>query len=121
MLQPWVEGNGYMVIVFPNRGTGYGATWNCASDSDISNTRTDCNGSTAWDMTDSCSWPFVSTPTATAIINKNQTGTVSFDVTSDVQSFLNGTNQNDGRIVKLDNESQSGKVIFGSKESGTAP
>jgi hypothetical protein len=72
-------------------------------------------------MTDIGSQPFVTTPTATTIVAKNQTGTVSFDVTSDVQSFLNGTNQNDGWIVKLDNESASGNVEFGSKESSTPP
>jgi hypothetical protein len=72
-------------------------------------------------MTDVGSLPFITTPTATTTVVKNQTGTVSFDVTSDVQSFLNGTNPNDGWLVKLDNESVSGKVQFDSRESSTPP
>jgi hypothetical protein len=122
MIQDWTEGNGFISgNSSPNRGTGSGATWNCATDSNIANQQPNCSGSTAWDMTDSGSWPFNATPTATTSVTKNQTGTVSFDVTSDVQSFLNGTNANDGWLVRLDNEAQSGKVDFGSKESSNAP
>lgn len=122
LLDTWTEGNGFIQgNSTPTRGTGSGVTWNCATDSNILNTGTNCSGLTAWDMTDSSSWPFVSTPTATTTITNGQTGTVSLDVTSDVKSFLHGTNTNDGWIVKLDNESLSGKVDFGSRESGTPP
>jgi hypothetical protein len=72
-------------------------------------------------MSNSSLWPFISTPTDTANITNNQTGTVTFNITSDIQSFLNNTNQNYGWIIKKTNEGQNGSVEFGSKESGSAP
>ena len=71
-------------------------------------------------MTDSGSWPFVSTPTATITIINNETGTVSFNVTSDVQAFLNGT-ANNGWIVRKDDETKDGIVQFSSCEGSDAP
>ena len=71
-------------------------------------------------MIDQGSWPFDGTPTATTTITNNQSGTVSFNVTSDVQSFLNGI-ANDGWIVKKDAETADGDIQFGSKESSYTP
>ena len=122
MFQDWTEGNGFITgNSSPTNGTGSGVTWNCATDTDISNGTADCSGSAAWHMGTSSLWPFDATPTATTTITNNQTGTVSFDVTSDVQSFLNNTNINYGWLVKLDNEANAGKVLFGSKESSSSP
>jgi PKD domain len=123
MLQDWAEGNGFITDnpTAPDQGTGTGSTWNCASDSNISNEQLNCSGATAWDMTDNGSWPFSATPTATTTITNNQDGTVSFDVTSDVQSIIAGTNPNDGWLIKKTNEGIGGLVEFGSKESGNSP
>jgi len=121
LLQDWTEGNGFVSgNPTPTRGTGSGVTWTCATDTNITNTGTNCASGETWDMIDTSFWPFNATPTATTIITKNQTGTVSFDVTSDVQSFINGT-LNDGWLLKLDNEAVSGKVEVGSKESSSSP
>ena len=117
----WMEGNGFIVGNQPSdRGTGSGVTWNCTIDTDIHNQNDDCSGTTAWDMTHDTSWPFISTPTATANITNNETGVVSFDVTGDIQAFLSGT-ANDGWIIKKTNEGQNGLIEFGSKESTSAP
>ena len=113
----WSEGNGYISGNTPSdRGTGNGATWNCAVDSNIHNQQTDCTAS--WDML--TSYPFITTPTDTKTITNSQSGVVEFDVTSDIQSFLSGT-PNYGWIVKKQDETQSGLVSFGTKESGSTP
>lgn len=65
--------------------------------------------------------PFTATATDTALISNNQSGIVEFDVTSDIQSFVGEVNQNYGWIVVKTNESQSGKVGFGTKESQYSP
>ena len=118
LTQNWIEGNGFIYGNNPSdRGTGSGTTWNCATDSNIHNQASNCNGLTSWNMTTSSLWPFVSIPTASTTINNNQSGIVEFDVTSDVQSFLSGSNQNYGWLIKKTDEGQSGRVEFGSRES----
>jgi len=42
---------------------------------------------------------------------------IEFNVTSDVQAFLDGTATNFGWIIKKDNEAQNGKIEFASKEN----
>lgn len=117
----WSEGNGYVNgNPTPNRGTGSGVTWNCASDTNISNNTKDCSSSNIWDMDNSANWPFA-TPTATSLITNHESGIVSFDVTSDIQSFLNNTNQNYGWLLKKSDEGIAGKIDFGSKENGNGP
>lgn len=117
--QSWIQGNG-SYIENGNRGTGSGVTWNCSVDTNIANESTNCSGSTAWDMLDESSWPFDGTPTATATITNNETGTVSFNVTSDVQAFLNGT-ANDGWIVRKDDETKEGDIEFSSMNNSNQP
>lgn len=119
MNQSWVEGNGSW-FQNGNRGTGSGVTWNCSVDTNITNDSANCSGATAWDMLDENSWPFVGTPTASATITNNETGTVSFNVTSDVQAFLNGT-ANDGWIVRKNDETREGDIQFSSVNSANAP
>ena len=122
LTQNWVEGNGFIDGNSPsNRGTGSGTTWNCASDSNISNSSANCSGSTQWEMTTSSLWPFISSPTASTNITNNQSGVIELDVTADVQSFISNTNQNYGWILKKDQEGSSGRIEFGSKESMIPP
>jgi len=123
LTSPWSEGNGYVQGAQPpNRGTGAGATWNCATDANIATQATDCSGVTAWTMGKPSQpqlHPWVEPATSSALIQNGQTGALSFDVTPDVQAFLAGTAQNDGWIVKKDVEGDSGQVQFGSKEGGS--
>lgn len=118
----WSEGNGFIFGNNPTfRGTGLGATWKCASDSNISNQNDDCSGGTAWEMTNSGSWPFITTPTATSNITNNQNGVIEMDVTSDVANFISQTNQNYGWVLKKTDEGANGRIEFGSKESASSP
>ena len=110
MLVDWAEGNGDGI----NPGSGNGATWNCAVDSDISNTSTDCT--TAWDLFGDSAWAGTSDSLA---VSKGQEGYVEFDVTADVLSFLNGT-ANLGWTIQV-GENQSSDILFHSKESGNGP
>jgi hypothetical protein len=115
MLVSWTEGIGDGNF----RGTGSGATWNCSSDSDISNSSKNCSGSTEWDM-DSPSAIWSSTVIDSETITNNQTGVVEFDVTDEVRAMAGGS-QHYGWIIKRTSESTSGSVDFGSRESGTPP
>jgi hypothetical protein len=72
-------------------------------------------------MSNGSLWPFVSTPTVTATITNNQAGTVKFNVTSDIQSFISNSNKNYGWLVKKTNEGQNGQVSFSSKEGANSP
>ncbi len=110
----WTEGNGNGNY----RGTGSGTTWSCAVDTNIANQSDNCSPS--WNMTNSPSWPFVANPTSSTTITNNQSGEVEIDVTSDIQSFMNGTN-NYGWVLKKTDEGQNGRVEFGTKESGATP
>lgn len=118
----WDEGNGFVDSHTPiDRGTGNGVTWNCAVDSNISNQAKNCSGTTEWNMSNSSLWPFASAATATSTITNNQTGTVSFDVTADVQAFVNGSTQNYGWLLKKVDEGANGQIEFGTKESANSP
>lgn len=120
LIVDWAEGNG----TENDRGTGSGATWNCATDSFIQNQAKDCSGTTEWQMgqpNNPSVHPWVETATATQTITNNQTGVVEFDVTGDVSNFLNSTNQNYGWIIKKTQEGQNGQVSFGTKESSSGP
>lgn len=111
----WAEGNG----AGGNKGTGTGATWNCAIDSDIANNKANCSGVTDWDM-DNPAAIWSSNPTDSVTIINNQAGIVEFDVTDDVRAILQGTTYY-GWIIKLNNESQNGRIHFGSNEHTDRP
>jgi subtilase family protein len=96
-----------------------GATWNCANDVNVGNLKADCPGNT-WSMPGTTP-PFLTTPVAQSVITSGQSGVVSFDVTSDVRAFLAGQAQNQGWLLKLAAESQTGTVIFHSREGATRP
>lgn len=115
----WSEGNGTENV----RGTGAGATWECATDSNIANQAKDCTGNNVWEMgqpNNPAVHPWLATASATQTITNDQTGVVEFDVTTDVQAFMNGTSNN-GWIIKKTNEGQNGQVSFGTKESASVP
>jgi hypothetical protein len=120
LLADWAEGNG----TESDRGTGNGATWNCATDSIIQNLVKNCSGSTEWEMgqpNNPSVHPWFEASTATQTITNGQSGVVEFDVTTDVASFVSGAADNYGWIIKKTNEGQNGQVGFGTKESSFAP
>ena len=103
--------------------TEFGATWNCPNDLNTENHRPDCGG-TGWNMNAKkkkpLENPWVDIPTDVALITNETTDTVSYNVTSDVAEFLADT-QNNGWIIKKDEEGKSGWVEFGSRESAVPP
>jgi murein DD-endopeptidase MepM/ murein hydrolase activator NlpD len=106
MLVPWKE---------------HGATWRCADDADTSDRS--CDG-TPWPLERKVGadvLPWAAEPSATARIRKFQRGTIAFDVTEDVEAFLEGRIENLGWVVKKAVELLSGHVQFASRESGSPP
>lgn len=116
LVKDWVEGDG---LETNYRGTGSGATWECAVDSNIANQSKNCSGTTEWEMGNGTK-PWILTATDTETITSNQTGVVEFDVTADVQAYMNGTS-NSGWIIKKTEEGSNGQVSFGTKESTSVP
>ena len=88
--------------------TETGATWSCAVDANPSNSQPDCaaqwNGGT-----------FAPAATASVLHTKELAGWVSFDVTSDVAAFVNGTS-NHGWLLKKTDERKSGQVAYDSRQ-----
>ncbi len=105
----WTQGNGNGAT----KGTGAGNTWNCTSDTDITDNGRDCAVADRWLGADpGGTWG--ATPTAAAVaINQNQTGTVSFNVTADVVA---GTTR--GWLIKKTVETTTASVNFSSREAG---
>jgi hypothetical protein len=119
LLVDWAEGNGTAA----SRGTGNGATWNCAVDSVIENNAVNCSGVTDWEMgqpNNPSVHPWAQTATASQTITNGQTGVVEYDVTADVAAFVNGSFSNYGWLIRKTNEGQNGSVAFASKESASA-
>jgi hypothetical protein len=106
----WEEGNGYNEnIIVPVKGTGSGVTWNCAVDTNINNNNRNCSSS--WN-----GGKFGSVASKVKITN-GKTGWISFDVTGNVKSFLDGTKPNHGWIIKKTSESSLGLITFTSGET----
>jgi YVTN family beta-propeller protein len=105
----WTEGNGW------NEGgsvpgTGTGVTWNCASDTDVSNDVANCaapwNGGT-----------FAPLPTAVVVHTNNLAGTVvRFNVTADVAALSSGATEISW-ILKKQDENADGRADYISKEA----
>ncbi len=122
LLQDWKEGNGFNAqpwemsdsdfALVEFRGDGQGVTWNCAVDNDIENGIQDCENS--WNGGN-----FEPQKTDSIIMTNGLAGWVEFDVTSDVQGFLDGKDKNFGWIVKKADETQPGLVHFASREAET--
>jgi len=84
------------------------ATWNCADDTNLANAAADCpapwsGGTTEDDASD------------TVVVTNASSGWIQFDVTADVQAFLNGT-ENDGWLLQKTDEGQAGRVELVSRE-----
>ena len=108
---PWAEGNGWNLGGNNTRGTGDGTTWKCPTDTDISDSNPDC--STQWSGGD-----FESTITDSVLItNGLEAVYIEFDVTDDVQAFVDDTTTNNGWIIKKTQEGQSGRLQFASSEN----
>ena len=95
------------------------ATWNCPNDTNLTNSVPNC--APAWAMDNSGQWPFVSAPTGVATIKDGQTGIVEWDVTADVRAFITTPSQNLGWLIKKADETKTGRVEFGSRESAQTP
>ncbi len=120
LLTDWAEGNG----MANDRGMGSGATWNCAVDSNIQNQSRNCIGSTEWEMrqpNNPSVHPWFAEATDSILVTNVLSGTIEYDVTVDLQNFLDGEISNYGWLIKKTEESQSGWVNFGTKESALMP
>ncbi len=98
-----------------------GATFNCAADTNTGNAKADCTGSDAWKIGSPGPNPWATPATATAPIATGQTGKLSFDVSSDVRGFLNGSTQNLGWFLHSDALGSTVLLALGSRESTKAP
>lgn len=108
--QDWEEGNGWNTGNNIS-GAGNGVTWNCPIDSDISNNQDDCT--VQWN-----GGSFEPALTDTVLITNDMINQfIEFDVTSDVQAYLDGTATNFGWIIKKSDEALNGSLDFASKES----
>ena len=105
------EGNGINTgpEVDQTRGTGEGATWECAADQDISNNKGDCAKGDKWKGAKKRGKAVDKVK-----INNGLTGTVTFDVTKDVM---------DGRtrwVIHV-NGKKKGSIVFFSQEGAPTP
>lgn len=119
LLSDWIEGNGANFIPknldeddepIKNKGTGFGVTWACSTDSNISNKKSDCDPK--WNGGN-----FDGAITDYEIITSTTSGWIEFDVTDDVNLFLSGNSDNFGWLIKKSNEGNSGRIAFASSEN----
>jgi hypothetical protein len=110
---PFTEGNGFIwdqTLGLGDRGTGAGVTWNCATDTDISNKKTDCDQ--RWKGGSQAS----ESVTNSAAITDAQTGEVSWDMTVDVQAALAEPTTTIQWLIRKTLEHGMGQAVFYSKE-----
>ena len=91
--EDWAEGNGFNFPTVVYRGDGNGVTWNCSTDTDISNVASDCTGQGFWDNGgQNVQGPARSIAAASPnlLISNNMAdgSEIWFDVTADVQAGL---------------------------------
>jgi YVTN family beta-propeller protein len=133
--EAWSEGNGANLrpsnlshaqfSPFENRGTGLGATWGCAADSDIHNQLTDCafpwnGGAYAAAPADSVTifkdfGGNGNLPPTTATV-----GWIDFDVTADVNECLSHSAAQCGWLIRKTLESQPGRIEIATREGAAA-
>jgi hypothetical protein len=108
LLADWTEGNGrndIMVGGGPNfRGTGEGVTWECAKDANINNTLADC-------LSEWNGGIYAAATSLSATHTNNQTGSVNWNVTADVQAGADF-----GWLIRKTSEGQNGQVRYYSRE-----
>lgn len=114
------EGRTVEVIRLTQAWTESGATWNCATDTDTNNNQPDCPDG-AWEMSDVGPNPWEPTASATMFFTNDLTGVVQFDVTADVQAFLDDQAADFGWIVIGTDTLGSGTVDFSSRENASPP
>jgi hypothetical protein len=96
LTEAWTEGRGR---------SNSGATWR---------TR---DGAAAWTA---AGGSFVSTPTASTGVGRIKGATIEWNVTADVATFLSGSAQNQGWLIKDGSDANAGEFRFASREHGTA-
>jgi len=120
MTVDWPEGTGTV-------WGGHGPSWVCPDDRNTSwfgNLFNNCPWGQSWGMQpwDFAPRPYEATPTASRGLQTFGTGTLRFNVTDDVQAYLDGTRVNRGWIVMGSVDLLSGEYVnFGSRESGAPP
>jgi hypothetical protein len=92
-LENWAEGNGFNFPTVVYRGDGNGVTWNCVTDTNITNVASDCSGPTFWDSGgQNFQGPARSiaavSPNLKIANNMTDGSEIWFDVTADVQAGL---------------------------------
>jgi hypothetical protein len=100
--------------------TESGATWNCPDDTEPGDPNPDCSG-TEWEMSTLSPSPYMATASGTLLVTGSLEGTVSIDVTSDVQAMVSGQVGSYGWIVRKTDEGAAGRIEIGSRESETGP
>jgi len=98
--------------------TELGSTANCAIDTNTGNDQADCSGATAWVLNNPSGAPWKAAPTDSLGVTNGHTGTISFNVTADVQAFLDDTS-NFGWVVKPKNDAAAGDVRLRSREAAS--
>lgn len=100
-----------------------GATWNCAVDTDPANIFANCGGATAWDMdaANPANRPYEPSATDSALAATNYGGEMLFDVAADVSTFLDGSTQNNGWLIRKPDQPWLGFISFFSIEGGVPP
>lgn len=114
------SGGGVGLYRVTKNWTELGSTANCAIDSNTGNSQPDCSGETAWVLNNPSVAPWPAAATDSLAMTNGQTGTVSFNVTADVQAFLSGTS-NFGWVVKPVNDAAAADMRFRSRESTSPP
>ena len=113
LTESFTEGDGFVYGLrrsLQDRGTGSGVTWNCSTDTDITNRRADCD--TRW----SGGADAIEPVTDSIVITNGQTGVVSWEVTVDVQAALANGDQEIQWLIKNAQGFRLGKAVFISKE-----
>jgi hypothetical protein len=91
--------------------TESGATWNCAADSNPSNSSPDCT--TQW-----AGGTYQTTPTASVLHTDGLTGTVSFNVAADIEALRTGAPLF-GWLIRKTDEGDNGEVQYSAREAAT--
>lgn len=105
--QSFTEGNGK----YRSRGNGAGVTWNCATDTNISNRRANCDQYWGGGSNEASY-----SPTDAIKHHHGMTGEVRFDVTPDVLDMLDQEKNTVQWLVRKAKEYRYGRVKYYSKE-----
>ncbi len=111
----WGNGKAALVDIHPllDGWDEKNVTWNCTSDSDLTNNTDDCT----------VTWTGGNLGPVTASVDVSNiiSGVIQFDVTQDVKDIVDGVIANNGWLIKKQNEARSGFLTLASRESADAP